>query len=119
MALTLFLKRSKIFLDQTNGEGGERRWQAQAAPQPVQAPDWVALAPGFAEGIKDGSITDLTPPKAKKHKSVEEEPSTLPEIEATGEEEEDEEPVAEEPSKTTKKSSRAGAGTITASGRVK
>ena len=60
--LSLYLKKAKIFFD--NSSGAERRFSSVPSNHPVQVPNWVKGTLGYAYGIKDGSIVDLTPPKA-------------------------------------------------------
>ena len=56
----LYFTRAKLF--QHEVDGAVRRFTAvPSAGRPVQAPDWVRDTPTFKLGIKDGSITDLTP----------------------------------------------------------
>ena len=59
--LTLHLTKAKIFFD--NSSGAERRFISAASNKPVQVPNWVKGTLGYVYGVKDGSITDLTPPK--------------------------------------------------------
>jgi len=59
--LTLWCKKAKIFIEHDGDR--ERKFVAEAANHPVQAPEWVKKNLGYKMGVKDGSIVDLTPPK--------------------------------------------------------
>ena len=59
--MTLHVSRAKCFVHQT-GDSGTRKHLMQPAPKPQHAPMWVAETPTFKQGIKDGSIVNLTPP---------------------------------------------------------
>jgi hypothetical protein len=60
----LYLNRSKIFI--SVADGAERRVALTRTVngKPVAAPDWVCTTSTYTLGVKDGSIVDLTPPKA-------------------------------------------------------
>lgn len=60
MALQLHCKRSKLFM-RHNGKTQEKVTCARG--EVTKVPDWVKDQPGYAAGIKDKSIVDLTPPK--------------------------------------------------------
>ena len=62
MPMQLFFKRAKSFVDQSEGT---KKFLAQPGPYPQAVPNWVALTPTFLQGIKDGSIVDLTPPEQR------------------------------------------------------
>jgi hypothetical protein len=61
MPMTLYFKRAKNFVQ--SDEDGTKKFQAQPGAEPVsRVPFWVANTPTFKQGIKDGSIVNLTPP---------------------------------------------------------
>jgi hypothetical protein len=60
MPMQLFFKRAKNFVDQSEGT---KKFLAMPANYPQAVPFWVALTPTFKQGIKDGSIVNLTPPE--------------------------------------------------------
>jgi hypothetical protein len=89
MTLQLHCKRSKIFI-KPDGDSHKSVKCARGETTPV--PDWVKNDPGYANGIKDGSIIDLTPPAPakptpSKPKDVEPEPEPEPAPEEEGDEE--------------------------------
>lgn len=101
--MQIYVKRSKIFMNDSNGKHQRVALTKQDGPQP--APDWVRNAPGFKEGIKDGSIIDLTPVP---------QPVAVAALEA--EDGEDEENGDEEPKiKAAEVKSRRPRGAVTAS----
>ena len=56
----LYFTRAKLFLHEV--DGAVRRFAATpSAGRPTNAPDWVRETDTYKLGIKDGSITDLTP----------------------------------------------------------
>jgi hypothetical protein len=59
MPMTLYFKRAKCFI---NDEEGTKKFLAQPGPSPQPVPFWVASTATFKQGIKDGSIVNLTPP---------------------------------------------------------
>lgn len=60
MAMTLYCKRAKCFVQ--SDEAGTKKFLLQAGPSPQPVPNWVADTPTFKQGVKDGSIVNLTPP---------------------------------------------------------
>ena len=112
---SMYFKRAKIFLEQT--DKGEQRFLASVGG-PVQVPNWVCKTLGYKLGCKDGSIVDVTPPKVVAPIVEDEElvvPEDGPPVEETEEPVEEEIPEEEpEPEKAPKpkKSSRAGKGTV-------
>ena len=60
MPMQLFFKRAKNFVDDSEGT---KKFLAQPGPYAQPVPFWVALTPTFKQGIKDGSIVNLTPPE--------------------------------------------------------
>jgi hypothetical protein len=83
--MSLHFKRAKSFT--ATVDGGTRKFLAQPGFVAQQVPFWVADTPTFQQGIKDGSIVNLTPPALmpgyeapKKSKKAE------PETEVTAEE---------------------------------
>ena len=85
--MSLHFKRAKSFT--ATVDGGTRKFLAQPGFVAQQVPFWVADTATFQQGIKDGSIVDLTPPALmpgyKAPKKADHEPE--PEAEATTEEE--------------------------------
>ncbi len=65
MPMTLVFKRAKSFVHVASGpHGGSKKFLAQAGPaNPVPVPFWVAETATYKQGIKDGSIVNLTPPQ--------------------------------------------------------
>lgn len=62
MPMTLYFKRAKNFVQ--SDENGTKKFLAQPSPNPeARVPFWVASTPTFLQGIKDGSIVNLTPPE--------------------------------------------------------
>lgn len=62
MPMTLAFSRSKCFVQ--SDDNGTKKFTVQANPTArVHVPFWVANTPTFKHGIKDGSITNLTPPE--------------------------------------------------------
>lgn len=59
--MTLHVSRAKCFVHQT-GDSGTKKHLMQPAPKPQYAPMWVSETKTFQQGIKDGSIVNLTPP---------------------------------------------------------
>jgi hypothetical protein len=59
--MTLHVSRAKCFVHQT-GDSGTKKHLLQPAPKPQFAPMWVSETATFKQGIKDGSIVNLTPP---------------------------------------------------------
>lgn len=75
MALRLHCKRAKLFISQD----GDRTRKVMCPPGRVTAvPDWVKDQLGYKQGIKDGSIIDITAPKAPKAVPVPETPVAVP-----------------------------------------
>ena len=108
--LNLYVSRAKIFMHNEGVKELRCTLSLQKGPQP--APDWVREAPGFKEGIADGSIIDLTPLEApKKSKKHVEEPE---EAKATEEAKAPEETKAPEEVKAPKSHKRPK-GHVTAS----
>ena len=63
MPMTLVFKRAKCFVTASDNDNGTKKFLAQANPAgPVPVPFWVADTSTFKQGIKDGSIVNLTPP---------------------------------------------------------
>ena len=62
--LQLFFTRAKIFAYTTPGGEHKRFVATVSAKRPTAVPDWVRQTRTYQDGIKDESITDLTPPKA-------------------------------------------------------
>lgn len=60
MPMQLFFKRAKAFV---NTDEGTKKFLAQHGPYAQSVPFWVAETPTFIQGIKDGSIVNLTPPE--------------------------------------------------------
>jgi hypothetical protein len=54
----LLVKRSKIFL--AHVDGAERRKVCPAGPTPQAMPAWIRDTDTYKNGLKDGSIMDLT-----------------------------------------------------------
>jgi hypothetical protein len=94
--MSLHFKRAKSFT--ATVDGGTRKFLAQLGFVAQQVPFWVADTATFRQGIKDGSIVDLTPPALmpgyKAPKKADHEPEPEPEAEATTEEEPEPEQVA-------------------------
>ena len=116
LMLSLYFKRAKLFLGMK--DGAEVRFQAGIGG-PWRVPYWVKSDPGYELGVKDGSIVDITPPRAvlMAEAKREEEEKKAAAVEAAGEEEEDnvEMPVGFQPPLTGQPSkSRAGAARVTA-----
>lgn len=63
MPMTLYFKRAKAFVTQSDNDKGTRKFLAQPGPTPQPVPFWVADTPTFKQSIKDGSIVNLTPPE--------------------------------------------------------
>jgi hypothetical protein len=61
MPMTLYFKRAKNFVQ--SDDAGTKKFLAQPGPTPQNVPFWVAATPTFKQGIKDGSIVNLTPPE--------------------------------------------------------
>jgi len=59
--MTLYFKRAKNFVQ--SDDAGTKKFLAQPGPTPQNVPFWVANTPTFKQGIKDGSIVNLTPPE--------------------------------------------------------
>ena len=85
--MSLHFKRAKSFT--ATVDGGTRKFLAQPGFVAQQVPFWVAGTATFQQGIKDGSIVNLTPPvlmppgyKAPKKADHEPEPEPEPEAEA-------------------------------------
>lgn len=62
MPMTLYFKRAKAFVLQ-DADSGTKKFLAQPGPSPQPVPFWVANTATFKQGIKDGSIVNLTPPE--------------------------------------------------------
>jgi len=84
--MSLHFKRAKSFT--ATVDGGTRKFLAQPGFVAQQVPFWVAGTATFQQGIKDGSIVNLTPPvlmppgyKAPKKADYEQEPEPEPEPE--------------------------------------
>lgn len=60
-SMTLYFKRAKNFVQ--GDDNGTKKFLAQPGPSPQPVPFWVANTPTFKQGIKDGSIVNLTPPE--------------------------------------------------------
>lgn len=61
MPMTLYFKRAKNFVQ--SDDNGTKKFLAQPSPNPEsRVPFWVADTPTYKQGIKDGSIINLTPP---------------------------------------------------------
>ena len=58
--MSLHFKRAKSFT--ATVDGGTRKFLAQPGFVAQQVPFWVANTATFQQGIKDGSIVNLTPP---------------------------------------------------------
>jgi hypothetical protein len=58
--MSLHFKRAKSFT--ATVDGGTRKFLAQPGFVAQQVPFWVADTATFQQGIKDGSIVNLTPP---------------------------------------------------------
>ena len=86
--MSLHFKRAKSFT--ATVDGGTRKFLAQPGFVAQQVPFWVAGTATFQQGIKDGSIVNLTPPALmpgyKAPKKADHEPEPEPEAEATTEE---------------------------------
>ncbi len=65
MALRIHCSRSKIFMapGSTADRHGARKFMI-AAGQTVAAPSWLRETSTYKDGVKDGSVLDLTPPTA-------------------------------------------------------
>jgi hypothetical protein len=61
MAMSLHFKKAKAFV--ATVDGGTRKFLAQPGFVAQTVPDWVADTATFRQGIKDGSIVNLTPPQ--------------------------------------------------------
>jgi hypothetical protein len=61
MPMQLYFTRAKCFVQ--SDDNGTKKHLAQPAPKPQAVPFWVANTPTFKQGIKDGSIVNLTPPE--------------------------------------------------------
>lgn len=89
MPMTLYFKRAKAFVTPSENDRGTRKFLAQPGPHPQPVPFWVADTETFKQGLKDGSIINLTPPaqmpgyKAPLVAETDplDEPSTAPEVE--------------------------------------
>jgi hypothetical protein len=68
MGIKLHCKRSKLFLKQDDNDGSKRFMVPAGAT--IVAPNWVTETPGFALGLKDGSIVDVTPARKGETKAV-------------------------------------------------
>jgi len=69
--LSLFFKRSHLFLFTTT-DGISKRYNAiPSGNGPVPVPDWVVNTLTYAHGIKDKSIINLTPPTKTARKAME------------------------------------------------
>ena len=92
--MSLHFKRAKSFT--ATVDGGTRKFLAQPGFVAQQVPFWVADTATFRQGIKDGSIVNLTPPALmpgyKAPKKADHEPEPEPEAEATTEATTEEEP---------------------------
>jgi hypothetical protein len=62
MPMTLYFKRAKSFVVVSDNTSGEKKFLGVPGPTPQNVPFWVADTPTFKQGIKDGSIVNLTPP---------------------------------------------------------
>jgi hypothetical protein len=100
--MSLHFKRAKSFT--ATVDGGARKFLAQPGFVAQQVPFWVADTATFQQGIKDGSIVNLTPPalmpgyeapiKKSKKAEPEEEPVETAEAEEAPEPEQTEAPKA-------------------------
>lgn len=73
MPMTLYFKRAKSFITQSENDKGTKKYLAQPGPTPqANVPFWVAETETFKHGIKDGSIVNLTPPHLMPGYKVEE-----------------------------------------------
>lgn len=63
MPMTLYFKRAKSFVEFSDNDKGTRKFLAVPGPHPQPVPFWVASTATFAQGVKDGSIINLTPPE--------------------------------------------------------
>ncbi len=63
MPMTLYFKRAKSFVRPSDNDSGEKKFLGMPGPSPQPVPFWVADTPTFKQGIKDGSIVNLTPPE--------------------------------------------------------
>jgi hypothetical protein len=96
--MSLHFKRAKSFT--ATVDGGTRKFLAQPGFVAQQVPFWVADTATFQQGIKDGSIVNLTPPalmpgyEAPIKKSKKAEPEIDPEPEPEPEPEQTEAPKA-------------------------
>jgi hypothetical protein len=76
--MSLHFKKAKAFV--ATVDGGTRKFLAQPGFIAQTVPDWVADTATFRQGLKDGSIVNLTPPqlmpgyRAPKSEPVAEEP---------------------------------------------
>lgn len=61
MALQLHCKRAKIFMNHGSKTGKRTVRVVCPRGEVTTVPDWVKDDPGYAAGIKDGSIVNLTP----------------------------------------------------------
>ena len=55
--ITLFFKRAKLFIDTSTG--AERTFAAGTGLN-QRVPEWIQHTPGYAEGVADGSIKDVS-----------------------------------------------------------
>lgn len=62
MPMTLWFKRAKNFVMPSGNDHGEKKFVAMPGPNPTPVPFWVSETKTFTDGIKDGSIVNLTPP---------------------------------------------------------
>lgn len=58
--MSLHFKRAKCFV---SSEHGTKKHLAQPGPYAQPVPFWVASTETFKQGVKDGSIINLTPPE--------------------------------------------------------
>jgi hypothetical protein len=63
--LTLHFKRSKLFMLAKESHGELRFLTGPTREGAIQVPAWVVETPTYKDGIKDGSIVNLTPPEPK------------------------------------------------------
>lgn len=61
--LQLYFKRAKCFVEPSNQDNGEKKFLASPGPNAQPVPMWVYHTRTFQQGIKDGSIVNLTPPQ--------------------------------------------------------
>jgi hypothetical protein len=109
MALHLHCKRSKMFI---KADGASHKQVLCPRGETTVVPDWVKDDIGYKQGVKDGSIIDLTPPKAPKaspEPEAEPKPEPEPTVESTEESAEGPE-AASQPSEGRKPSPRVPKG---------